>query len=168
MAVPETLQTQRRALRLLGHGDLDTVHTLFSSAGHTIGDGPVSSRESTAQWLARRQMRYATQGLAWYGTWAADRTFVGNGGVFVAQRCGAEPEIGYEIDRVFRCHGLAWEADGEVTQAAHEAGYEHLWATIRPSNLVSAHIVRSLGHRLVRSHADSEDSIDYYLSSATH
>ncbi|WP_254666498.1 GNAT family N-acetyltransferase [Humibacillus sp. DSM 29435] len=166
--MPETLQTQRLVLRLLGPGDLDSVHALFSSAGHTIGDGPVSNRESTAQWLARRQMRYATQGLAWYGLWTADRTFVGNCGVFVGTRCGAEPEIGYEINFAYRGQGLAREAAAEVTHLVHEAGHEHLWATIQPSNLVSAHIVRSLGYQLVRSRADSEDSIDYYLSSATH
>lgn len=166
--MPETLRTQRLALRLLGPDDIDTVHALFSSAGHTIGDGPVSNRETTAQWLVRRQMRYATQGLAWYGLWTSNRTFVGNCGVFVGQRCGPEPEIGYEIDLAYRGQGLAREAADAVTQAAHQAEHEHLWATIRPSNLASAHVVGSLGYRLIRSQVDTDGSIDYYLSSATH
>ncbi|MDQ2740665.1 MAG: GNAT family N-acetyltransferase [Actinomycetota bacterium] len=165
--MPETLWTARLVLRLLGPDDLEAAHALFSSAGHTIGDGPVADRDDTTQWLARRQMRYATQGLAWYGLWNDDPTLVGNCGVFVGRRCGDEPEIGYEIHLAHRGQGLAQEAANAVTQAAHDAGHEHLWATIRPSNLASAHIVASLGYRLIRSHVDGKGPLDYYLSSAT-
>lgn len=167
MAMPVMLRTERLALRLLGPDDLDSVHALFSSAGHTIGEGPVPDPADTAQWLARREMRYLTQGLAWYGLWAADETFVGSCGVFLGERCGDEPEIGYEVDVAHRAQGWAREAACAVTEATHEAGHEHLWATVRPSNLASVRIVGSIGYRLVRSQPDAKGELDYYLSSVT-
>lgn len=91
----------------------------------------------------------------------------GNCGVFVGQRCGVEPEIGYEVGLAHRGQGLARESAEAVTRAAHQAGHQHLWATIRPANLASVHIVGSIGYRLVRSEGDSKGSLDYYLSSDT-
>lgn len=116
MTMPETLQTARLSLRCLGPGDLAAVHMLFASEGHTIGDDPVRDRADTARWLARRELRNRCLGLAWYGLWDKDRAFVGNGGVFIGDRCGDEPEIGYG-------QGFAREAAHAVTQTAHEAGH---------------------------------------------
>ncbi len=165
--MPRALRTARLSLRLLGPDDLDAVHALFSSAGHTIGDGPVPDPVDTAQWLARRQMRHLTQGLAWYGISTADETFAGSCGVFLGERCGDEPEIGYEIDIAHRAQGFAREVVSAVTEATHHAGHEHLWATIRPSNLASVRIVESIGYQLVRSQPDTKGALDYYLSSVT-
>jgi len=141
--------------------DLAAVHALFASDGHTIDDGPIRDQAETAEWLARREMRYRTQGLAWYGLRDRD-------GYFVGERCDDEPEIGYEVD-VFdrRSQGFAREAARAVTEATHEAGHEHLWATIRPSNLASARIVGSLGYQLVRSQQDSKGRLDYYRSTVS-
>jgi len=104
-------------------GDLAAVHMLFASEGHTIGDGPVRDRADTARWLARRELRDRCLGLAWYGLWDKDRAFVGNCGVFIGDRCGDEPEIGYEVDLALRDQGFAREAAHAVTQTAHEAGH---------------------------------------------
>ncbi len=51
MAMREALRTERLSLRLLDPDDLDVVHSLFSSPGHTIGDGPVCDRAVTLAWL---------------------------------------------------------------------------------------------------------------------
>ncbi len=160
--MPEMLHTARLSLRRLGPHDLAAVHALFASDGHTIGDGPIRDQAETAEWLARREMRYRTQGLAWYGLWDRDGDFVGSCGVFVGERCDDEPEIGYEVDVDRRSQGFAREAARAVTEATHEAGHEHLWATIRPSNLASARIVGSLGYQLVRSQPDAKGRLDYY------
>jgi ribosomal-protein-alanine N-acetyltransferase len=162
MVMPETLHTARLALRLLGPGNLMAVHMLFSSAGHTIGDGPVRDSAQTAQWLARREMRYREHGLAWYGLWK-DETLVGTCGVFLGERCGEEPEIGYEVDSPQRAKGLAREAAGAVTEAAHSAGHARLWATIRPTNTASARVVEVIGYQLVRSRRDAKGELDYWL-----
>ncbi|WP_289232797.1 hypothetical protein [Barrientosiimonas endolithica] len=44
MGMPISLRSNRLALRQLNSMDLDRVHALFSSDGHTIGDGPIDDR----------------------------------------------------------------------------------------------------------------------------
>jgi RimJ/RimL family protein N-acetyltransferase len=119
MAMAETLQTDRLTLRLLRPDHLDVVHALFSSDGHTIGDGPVRDRAESAAWLARREMRYLKQGLAWYGLWDANEAFLGSCGAFIGERCGDEPEIGYEVGVSHRGHGFAREAAQAVGFRQH-------------------------------------------------
>jgi len=164
MAMREARRTERLSLRLLDPDDLDVVHSLFSSPGHTIGDGPVCDRAVTLAWLERRQRLHRERGLTWYGLWDRDESFVGSCGVFLGERCGDEPEIGYEIDVPHRRRGYAREAAGIVTQAAHAAGHPHVWATIRPANAASVRIARAIGYHLVRSEPDSKGDLDYYLN----
>lgn len=156
MAMPETLWTKRLSLRLLDPDDLDVVHSLFSSPGHTIGDGPVGDRAETLGWLERRRRLHRENGLAWYGLRDREKFFVGSCGVFLGDRCGDEPEIGYEIDLPQRRRGYAREAAGVVTQAAHAAGHVHVWATIRPANLASVRIARAIGYHLFKNESDSK------------
>lgn len=163
MTMPEKLRTGRLSLRLLGPADLDDVHALFSSPGHTIGDGAISDPALTLAWLERRQQRYEEDGLAWYGLWARDETYIGNCGLFLG-RCGEEPEIGYEIDLPQRRQGYAAEAAGAVTSAAQAAGSTRVWATIRPANVASVRIVRALGYGFVRCEHDTKGDLDYYLN----
>ena len=163
MAMPETLQTKRLSLRRLGPEDLDVVHSLFSSPGHTIGNGPVRNKAETRAWLERRHKLHRENGLAWYGVRERDESFVGSCGVFLGDRCRDEPEIGYEIDVSQRRRGYAREAASIVTQAVHAAGHVHVWATIRPANLASVRIARTIGYHLVRSEADSKGDLEYYL-----
>jgi len=162
--MPRTLRTERLGLRLLDPEDLDVVHILFSSPGHTIGNGPVLERAETLAWLERRQLRHRVNGLAWYGLRDRDGSFVGNCGVFLGDRCGDDPEIGYEIDVPQRRRGYAREAAGIVTQAAHAAGHDQVWASIRPANLASVLIARAIGYSLVRSEADAKGDLNYYLN----
>jgi len=165
VAMPVQTRTTRLRLRLLDPGDLDIVHPLFSSTGHTVGDGPVANPAWTREWLERRQQRHAEIGLAWYGLWEQSGAFVGTCGAFLG-RCGDEPEIGYEIGTAWRSRGFATEAARAVTEAAHAAGHARIWATIRPANLASVRIVRSIGYHLVQSEPDSKGDLDYYLSGA--
>jgi [ribosomal protein S5]-alanine N-acetyltransferase len=163
--MPVSTRTQRLKLRLLRPGDFDVVHSLFSSSGHTIGDGPVTDPAWTREWLEHRQQRYQENGLAWYGLWESDGTFVGSCGAFLG-RCGDEPEIGYEIDLRWRRRGYATEAVKVVTNAVHAAGHARVWATIRPANVASIRIARAVGYHFDRSEPDSNGDLDYYLSGA--
>lgn len=163
VAMPVEIRTKRLRLRLLGQGDLDVVHRLFSSAGHTIGDGPVADPASTREWLERRQRRHQEHGLAWFGVWERGGTFLGTCGVFRG-RCGEEPEIGYEIDTLWRRRRYAIEAVRAVTEAAHKAGHTRVWATIRPGNIGSVRTMQAVGYDFVRSEPDDKGALDYYVS----
>ena len=76
--MPSAIVTARLRLRLLGPGDLDDVHSWFSSPGHTVGEGPITDLAVTRQWLRRRNERFVEFGLGWYGLWDARDAFVGN------------------------------------------------------------------------------------------
>lgn len=161
-AMPDTMQTERLHLRLLGPIDLDVVHSLFSSSGHTIGDGPVADPASTLNWLERRQCLHTESGLAWYGLWDGHQDFVGTCGVFLG-RCGEDPELGYEIFTSQRGHGYAAESAELVTHACHAAGHPRIWATIRPQNVASIRTVLTNGYVFARSQPDATGALDYYL-----
>lgn len=160
--MPETMQTRRLRLRLLGPTDLDVVHSLFSSSGHTVGDGPVADPASTLAWLERRRRLHEEIGLAWYGLWDDDQDFVGTCGAFLG-RCGDEPELGYEIATSHRGHGFAAEAADLVTHACHAADHARIWATIRPTNIASIRTVLTNGYGFDRSQPDATGYLDYYL-----
>jgi RimJ/RimL family protein N-acetyltransferase len=162
MRMPVVLQSKRLSLRILGTADLDPVHALFSSDGHTIGDGPIGDRGVTLEWLKRRTLLYEERGLAWYGLRDGDGSFVGNCGVF-GGRCGDEPEIGYEIAQSRRGRGYAAEAVSAVTHAAHAAGQARLWATIRPWNVVSVRTAVANEYRFVRCEPDAKGDLEYYV-----
>ncbi len=165
MGMPVVLRSKRLSLRLLGAADLDAVHALFSSGGHTIGDGPISDPQLTLEWLQRRSELHEENGLAWYGAWEHNGSFVGTCGAFRG-RCGDEPEIGYEV--AVRCRGrrYAAEAVSAVTSAAHSAGHGRLWAAIRPANVASVRTVLANDYRFVRSEPDAKGDLDYYLHEA--
>jgi RimJ/RimL family protein N-acetyltransferase len=158
--MPDTMQAKRLRLQLLGPADTDVVHSLFSSSGHTIGDGPVSDPASTLAWLERRRRLHEEIGLAWYGLWDDDQDFVGTCGVFLG-RCGDEPELGYEIDVSQRGQSFAAEAAELVTVACHTAGHPRIWATIRPTNIASIRTVLTIGYVFVRSQPDATGDLSY-------
>ncbi|MGK2874864.1 MAG: GNAT family N-acetyltransferase [Nocardioides sp.] len=161
-AMPEGLQGKRLSLRLLGPADFNVIHALFSSSGHTIGDGPVSDAALTLAWLERRRRLHEEIGLAWYGLWVGGQKFAGTCGVFLG-RCGEEPELGYEIAVSQRGHGFAAEAAELVTHACHAAGHARSWATIRPTNVASVRTALAAGYVFARSDPDAKGVLDYYL-----
>lgn len=150
------------SLRQLDSTDLDHVHALFSSDGHTMGDGPIEDLATTLRWLARRSHAYAVNGFPWYGLWDGDENCVGNCGVFRG-RCGDDPEIGYEVALPRRGQGYARAAVRAVTDAAHLVGHRRLWATVRPVNFASVRTVQSNGYRSVRRARDAKGDLDYYV-----
>ncbi|MDT0275411.1 GNAT family N-acetyltransferase [Blastococcus goldschmidtiae] len=165
MGMPESLSTERLVLRLLCPDDLDAVHALFSRPGRTVGGGPVHDPADTLTWLERRVERHRAQGLAWYGIRAPEGgALLGSCGVFTGNRCGDEPEIGYELDERHRGRGIAREAARRVTDAAHEAGHRRVWATIRPSNGASSRLAQSIGYRWARQDTDDTGPLDFYVS----
>ena len=139
--MPRRLNTERLDLHLLGPEHLAQALEPLAMARRGAGD----DQRQTFEWLERRQDRYAELGLAWYGLWTADGTLVGSCGAFVGERCGGDPEIGYEVGDPHRGFGYATEATAAATAAVHDAGHPQVWATIRASNVTSQRIVRRLG-----------------------
>lgn len=164
--MPVELRTARLLLRQLRPTDLEAVHDLFSSPGHTIGDGPITDRAKTAEWLQRRELRYADLGLVFYGAWTEVGEMVGYCGAFAGDRSEGLPELGYEVGLEHRGRGYATEAAGAVLEAIHAAGHPEVWATIRPWNLASARVVEGLGFALVRTDPDAKGPLDYYRHTA--
>lgn len=164
--MPPRIATTRLELVALDPTYVQDVHGLFSAPGHTIGDGPVTDLDQTRRWLTRRREAYTSQGLAWYGLWTHDHTFVGTCGLFRGARLGPDPEIGYEVATLMRGRGFAREAAWAVTCAGHEAGSQHLWATIRPANTSSLCVIESVGYHFVRTESDAKGQLVYYRSSA--
>jgi [ribosomal protein S5]-alanine N-acetyltransferase len=164
MAMPVVLRSGRLRLRLHSAADLDEVHAVFSSDGHTIGDGPITDPAETLEWLHRRTLRHEESGLAWYGLWDHKDVFVGTCGTFIG-RCGDEPEMGYEIAVPRRGVGYAAEALEVVTDAAHAAGHSRIWATIRPANVASVRTALTNGYLMARSEPDAKGALDYYVHS---
>lgn len=162
MTMPVVLQSKRLSLRLVGAAELDAVHALFSSDGHTIGDGPISDSRLTLEWLDRRTRLHEEDGLAWYALWDCEANFLGTCGAFHG-RCGDEPEIGDEVAVSSRGRGYAAEAVSVVTHAAHSAGHVRLWATIRPANVASVRTVLANDYRWVRSEPDAKGALDFYV-----
>ena len=67
VAMPVETWTTRLRLRVLNPDDLDIVHPLFSSRGHTVGDGPVADPGWTANgWSggSNAMRRSASRGTA--------------------------------------------------------------------------------------------------------
>lgn len=160
--MPSVIATDRLSLAVLDPTHLNDVHDLFSAPGHTVGDGSITDMGETLRWLQRRQEVYADLGLAWYGLWASGQQFVGSCGLFRNGRCGSDPEIGYEIAAPMRGLGYAKEAAMAVTAAAGLADVRRIWATIRPANKASQHIVQALGYDYVRTEVDAKGELAYF------
>lgn len=160
--MPAEIRTDRLKLRQLSSADLNVVHQLFSSPGHTIGDGPVADSAETFRWLQRREQIYLDAGLAFYGLWTDSGEMVGTCGIFAGDRTLGLAEIGYELDLKYRGRGYASEAAQAVIEATHAAGHSEVWATIRPWNESSTRVIKLLGFNLVRMDPDSKGPLDYY------
>lgn len=151
---------------MLSEVNLEEVHRLFSSPGHTVGGGPVDDADETLRWLTRRNEAYELNGLAWYGLWDAESRFLGTCGLFASKRTGSEPEIGYEIASGSRRQGFAQEAAIAVTAEGHRSDIGTIWATIRQANEGSLRIVQRAGFAYVRTEPDPNGALHFYRSAA--
>ncbi|KQO60200.1 GNAT family N-acetyltransferase [Curtobacterium sp. Leaf261] len=74
-----------------------------------------------------------------------ERDTIGYCGLVVGRSTPAEPELAYELFERVHGHGYATEASVAVVDAARDAGYERLWATIRVWNADSFRVAEKLG-----------------------
>jgi len=159
-----SLRTPRLKLDAFTPDDAVELHHLFADPEtHSIGSGPFTAFEQTERWIAKRVTAQREHGLCWYGLRCRDTgLLIGNCGVFEGRTSSEEPEIGYLIRASHRRRGYATEAATAVLQQCREAGLRRVWASIRPHNTASQHIVTRLGMHL--DHTDRDELLFYVIN----
>jgi ribosomal-protein-alanine N-acetyltransferase len=87
----------------------------------------------------------------------ADR--VGNCGVFAGRTGIIEPEIGYEIRFDSLRRGYATEAATAAIAECARVGLRRIWATVRPSNNASLHVLSRIGMTLDHREEDEKGTL---------
>lgn len=160
-----SLHTPRLNLDAFTAEDALDLHHLFADPDtHTIGSGHFTGFEQTERWIANRVAAQRDHGLCWYALRCSETgLLIGNCGMFKGRTSVEEPEMGYEIRASHRGRGYATEAAMAVLQQCRAAGLSRVWASIRPYNIPSRHIVTQLGMRLDRTESDERGELLFYL-----
>lgn len=141
-----SLASDRLNFRGFTDADATELHEIFSNPKtHTIGDGPINDLALTRDWIARRRLRFAEHGVAWYAVHARGHArLAGSAGLFMG-RTDPHPEFGFEIRHALQGLGYGREAAAAVLAEAHRAGFSEVWATVREWNIASLRVLRRLG-----------------------
>ncbi len=160
-----SLRTTRLKLDAFTADDAVELHALFADPDtHTIGSGPFTAFEQTERWIANRVTAQHDHGLCWYALRCLETgLMIGNCGMLTGRTGFEEPEIGYMIHAPHRDRGYATEAAAAVLQQCQAAGLRRVWASIRPHNIASRHIVTRLGMRLGRTDNDERGELLFYV-----
>jgi [ribosomal protein S5]-alanine N-acetyltransferase len=164
-AMAPSLRTARLKLDAFTADDAVELHDLFADPEtHTIGSGPFTAFEQTERWIANRVAAQRHHGLCWYALRCPDTgLLIGNCGMLEGRASTEEPEIGYLIRASYRGHGYATEAATAVLQQCRDADLRRVWASIRPHNTSSQHIVKRLGLHLDRTERDERGELLFYV-----
>ena len=142
-------------------GDLAELHAIFCDPlTHTIGDGPVTDVDQTAQWLRGREDRRREHGVTWYAVRDATHRMIGSAGLFMG-RTDPFPELGFEITRAEQNRGHGRTAAAAVVGEAHRAGFDEVWASVRQRNAASLAALAAVGFERVRTQADERGRLVY-------
>lgn len=162
------LSTARLDLAAVAFDDLEELHQIFSDPRtHSIGDGPFQDIRETEDWITRRLACQRDFGLCWYAVRERSaRRLVGNCGIFPGRTGPNEPEIGYEIRHDCRRLGYATEAAAAVMTECARAGLPRVWATVRPANRASQHVLRRLGMVFQHCGSDQKGALLYLSRSS--
>lgn len=132
--------TARLHFREMTEADLADIATLETAGSR----GP-------AGWIAWSRRNYVEHG---FGLWVIETHgggFVGDCGLTMQEVEGEwVVEAGWHVRTDLRRQGYAAEAAAAVRTAARDAGVEHLIAIIRPENLASQGVARTIGLTLER------------------
>jgi [ribosomal protein S5]-alanine N-acetyltransferase len=148
------LETKRLILRELSLADLDFVAAMLAHAEVMFYWPKCYSRAEAADWIARQQKRYATDGVGyWLALNKASGQPVGQAGLLVQQVDGVEEiGLGYILHRTFWRMGFASEAATASMDYAFKAlGRSRVIALIRPENVPSQRVALKLGMKAEKS-----------------
>ncbi|MFC4072007.1 GNAT family N-acetyltransferase [Actinoplanes subglobosus] len=164
-AMAPSLRTPRLRLDAFTADDAVELHALFADPEtNTIGSGPFTTFEQTERWIANRVAAQHDHGLCWYALRCPETgLLIGNCGMLRGRTGFEEPEIGYMIRASHRGRGHAAEAAATVLRECRAAGLGRVWASIRPHNGASRHIVTRLGMHVERTESDEKGELLFYL-----
>ena len=144
---PTALETARLKLRRMTLDDLDFLAALLGDAEVMRWYPKILTRDEARGWIERMLARYARDG---HGLWlAVDKERgepVGQIGLLAQPVEGVvEPEIAYLVHRPFWRQGYAAEAAAATRDWAFARGLDHVISLIRPENVASQAVARTLG-----------------------
>lgn len=84
-------------------------------------------------------------------------------GLIVGRASASQPELAYELLRAHVGHGYATEAAAAVAEAAFEAGFPTLWATVATWNAPSFGVLAKLGFTTTRRAGSNGRSVFVWL-----
>jgi RimJ/RimL family protein N-acetyltransferase len=141
--MPSALETPR--LRMRPRDGRDAEWNLALLAEHPLGRAP-GSVEDERERLDAQRATFEERGFGLYAIELADTDEpVGYCGLIVGRASAAQPELAYELLRGHVGAGYATEAASAVADAAFDAGYPVLWATVETWNAPSFGVLRKLG-----------------------
>lgn len=146
MSVPSLTGTRLR-LRSLSHDDLDFVLGMLSDPEMMKHYPKCYSRDEAKAWIDKNLQRYEETGCGFWIAEDPEGTPVGQIGLLIQNVDGLhEPEVAYLISRKYWRQGFAKEMAAAVRDWAMDVmGYSHVISLIRPSNLPSQGVARSIG-----------------------
>lgn len=159
--MPSALQTPR--LRLRPRDGRDAEWNLALLAEHPLGRsaGPL---EAERERLDGQRRRFERDGFGLYTVEVADSEEpVGYCGLVVGRATAAQPELAYELLRGHVGSGYATEAASVVADAAFDAGFPVLWATVATWNAPSFGVLRKLGFTATRRAGFDDGSVYVWL-----
>lgn len=144
------LETERLQLRPLCREDLDFVHSVLADPVAMEHYPKCLSRDESAEWIEKQLVRYRENGCGLWLAMLKDQTPVGMIGLVLQEVDGLkEPEVGYLVHRDFWRQGYAREGALAVRDMAMDLrGHSHVISMIRPSNLPSQGVAKSIGMTL--------------------
>lgn len=165
------IQTPRLTLRRSRPGDAAVFHQLWTERDERVPAhrrldevGHPDVAEITAS-LDERAARDARTGLGLLTVVTrANSEVIGYCGLIESDySTGApEPELAYELLAAQHGHGYATEAARAVLHATRDAGWEHVWASVRDWNSASFRVLAKLGFErsgMVESDPEHGDSV---------
>ena len=146
MSVP-ILSGTRLKLRSLLPADLDFVHSMLSDPEMMKHYPKCYSRDEAKTWIEQNQQRYESDGCGFWIAELPDGTAVGQMGLLMQHVEGfVEPEVAYLVSREYWRQGYAKEMALAIRDwAMDELGHAQVISLIRPSNLPSQGVARSIG-----------------------
>ncbi|MBW8871336.1 MAG: GNAT family N-acetyltransferase [Leifsonia sp.] len=159
--MPSALETPR--LRLRPRDGRDAEWNLALLAEHPLGRQPGSVDEERERLDAQRR-RFDEVGFGLYTIELAETGEpVGYCGLIVGRASAAQPELAYELLRAQVGSGYATEAASVVMDAAFDAGFPVIWATVATWNAPSFGVLRKLGFAATRRAGGDGRSVYVWL-----
>ena len=160
--MPSTLETPR--LRLRPRDGRDAAWNLALLAEHPPESAPRAHDDEPVELddeqvrlddeqlrLDEQRRRFDEVGFGLYTIELAETgEAAGYCGLIVGRASAAQPELAYELLRAQVGNGYATEAAGVVAEAAFEAGFPVVWATVETWNAPSFGVLAKLGFTTTR------------------